>query len=237
MTTRLSSLIIAIFLILNLSTYAFADGSVTGTVKFEGKAPKQRTINMEADAICLAAHKGSVSANTFILGEGNTLGNVFVYVKSGLPKANWALPTEAVVIDQKGCNYSPHVLGVMVGQKVKILNPDGTLHNVHGMCKINQEFNAAMPNFRKEMEKVFNKPEFMFPIRCDVHPWMVAWMAVMPHPFFTVTTADGKFEIKNLPAGTYEIEAWHEKLGTKTVTVIIVDASQQIVDFTFSTIK
>jgi hypothetical protein len=102
------------------------------------------------------------------------------------------------------------------------------------MCKINPEFNAAMPDFRKEMQVSFNKGEFMFPIRCDVHPWMQAWMAVMTHPFFSVTGPDGQFEIKNIPAGTYEIEAWHEKLGSKTATVKVVDNATQKVDFTFS---
>ena len=226
------------------STYALASSSVIGTVKFEGQAPHHRAINMEADAICLAAHKDAVYPQTFLIGEGNTLGNVFVYVKSGdqleipgkrgLTKMDYPAPTEPAILNQKGCDYAPHVLGVMVGQKVKFLNTDGTLHNVHGMCKVNPEFNAAMPNVIKEMEKVFNKPEFMFPVRCDVHPWMVAWMAVMSHPFFTVTTIDGQFEIKNLPAGTYEIEAWHEKLGTKTATIIVKDGANQTIDFTFS---
>ena len=138
------------------------------------------------------------------------------------------------MINQAGCNYSPHVIGVMAGQKVKFLNPDGTLHNVHAMCKINPEFNVAMPDFRKEMEVSFDKPEFMFPVRCDVHPWMQAWMAVMPQPFFALTGPDGKFEIKNIPAGTYTIEAWHEKLKSKTATVTVTDDLTQKVDFTLS---
>jgi hypothetical protein len=108
------------------------------------------------------------------------------------------------------------------------------LHNVHALCQINPEFNEAMPDFRKEMEVTFNHPEFMFQIQCDVHPWMKAWMAVMTHPFFSVTGPGGHYEFNNIPAGTYEIEAWHEKLGTKTTTVTVTDNSTQKINFTFS---
>jgi len=213
--------------------YAFA-GTIEGTIKYDGPVPAPRLIHMDADPICYTINKGNVHSSSLVLGDNNTLGNVFVYVKSGLTEVVSDQGTEPVVVNQAGCNYSPHVIGVMVGQKVKFLNPDGTLHNVHAMCKINPEFNEAMPDFRKEMEVSFNKPEFMFPIRCDVHPWMQAWVAVMAHPFFTVTGSDGKFEIKNVPNGTYVVEAWHEKLGAKTATIIVSDHSTQKADFTFS---
>jgi len=216
---------------------AFAAGTITGTINYDGQAPHVRLIHMDADPICYAVNKGNIHSAVLLLGDKNTLGNVFVYIKSGLAGNNWPVPVDEAVIDQGGCNYSPHVIGVMVGQKVKFLNPDGTLHNVHAMCQINPEFNASMPDFRKEMEVTFNKPEFMFPIQCDVHPWMKAWMAVMEHPFFAVTGADGQFEIKNIPDGTYEIEAWHEKLGTKAVTVTVTSDSIQKVNFTFSSPK
>jgi len=217
-----------------LCTYAFANGSIEGTITYNGPLPHSKLIHMDADPICYAVNKGNVQSQSILVGDNNTLGNVFVYIKSGLAKANYLPPKEAVVINQSGCNYSPHVIGVMAGQNVKFLNPDGTLHNVHAMCKINPEFNASMPDFRKEMQVSFDKQEFMFPIRCDVHPWMQAWMAVMPQPFFAVTAIDGKFEIKNVPPGTYEIEAWHEKLKSKTATVTVTDGAVQKIDFTFS---
>ena len=160
------------------------------------------------------------------------MGNVFVYIKNA-PKGEVKVPTEPVVIDQKGCNYHPHVIGVMVGQPVKILNPDGTLHNVHALAKVNQEFNMAMPKFRTEVTKTFDKPEFMFAIKCDVHPWMNAWISVMPNSYFAVTGADGKFEIKDLPDGTYDVEAWHEKLGTKKGTVTVAGGNGTV-DFSFA---
>jgi plastocyanin len=217
-----------------MATAALAAGSVTGTITFDGKAPNFKPISMDADPVCASKHKDAVMPQTLVLGEGQTMGNVFVYVKSGLTQTKFAPPAEAAVIDQQGCNYIPHVMGVMAGQKLKILNPDGTLHNVHAMSKVNAEFNLAMPKFRTEVEKIFDKPEFMFAMKCDVHPWMLAWVAVMPHPYFTVTKADGKFEIKDLPPGNYEIEAWHEKLGPKTAKVTVTDGGAATADFTFA---
>jgi plastocyanin len=228
------TVILSFIFSVGLCTHAFADGSIVGTVNFEGNTPHSKLIHMDADPICYAVNKGNIYSQAIILGDHNTLGNVFVYIKSGLTNTHYPTPIEVAVINQGGCNYTPHVIGVMVGQKVKFLNPDGTLHNVHVMCQINPEFNASMPDFRKEMTVSFDKPEFMFPVRCDVHPWMQAWMTVMSHPFFAVTGPDGKFEIKNIPAGTYQIEAWHEKLKTKTATVTVTDNAVQKIDFTFS---
>lgn len=208
--------------------------SISGTMKYEGEVPKFKEIKMDADPICLTHHTTPVYPQTLVLGEGNTMANVFVYVKNGLAKKDYPAPAEPVVIDQKGCEYTPHVAGVMIGQTVKILNPDGTLHNVHALCKINPEFNLAMPKFRTETTKVFDKVEFMFPLKCDVHPWMSGWLAVLPHPFFATTKPDGKFKIDDLPAGTYEIEAWHEKLGTQKASVTVTGEETKEISFTFS---
>jgi plastocyanin len=209
-------------------------GTISGTAVYEGKVPSFKPIKMDADPICLTKHSGEIFPQTLVLGEGNTMANVFVQIKSGLSKKNYPAPAEEVVITQEGCQYDPHVMGVMVGQTVKILNPDGTLHNVHALPKVNAEFNLAMPKFRTEMTKVFDKPEFMFPIKCDVHPWMGAWITVMEHPYFAVSQENGQFIITNVPAGTYEVGAWHEKLGTQTATVTVGGDETQTVDFKFS---
>lgn len=233
---KLTQLTVVLGVLMFLAGPVFAGGTVTGVVKFDGTAPNFKAINMDADPICMAAHKDAVLPQTLVLGEGNTMGNIFVYVKNA-PAGDYKAPADPVIIDQKGCNYHPHVLGVMVNQPVKILNPDGTLHNVHALSKVNSEFNMAMPKFRTEVTKTFDKAEFMFAIKCDVHPWMGAWVAVMPNPFFAVTKEDGKFEIKDLPDGTYTIEAWHEKLGVKDVTVTIAGGNAQTADFTFTAPK
>ena len=209
-------------------------GSVTGTVKYEGAVPKLPPIRMDADPGCAKKHDSPVKSEALVLGDGNTIGNIFVRVKSGVPAKDYPAPKEPVVVDQQGCRYIPHVLGVMAGQPLKILNSDGLLHNIHALPKVNKSFNMAMPATRTEAEATFTKEEFMFKVKCDVHPWMGAWVAVMTHPFFDVTAADGKFDIGNLPPGTYEIEAWHEKLKTKTASVTISGDESQTIDFSFS---
>jgi plastocyanin len=212
-----------------------AGATITGTVTYEGKVPKLRVIDMGAEPSCAAKHSPPAKSQALVLGEGNTMANIFVKVKSGLPKKTYDPPKEPVVVDQNGCIYEPHVFGVMVKQPIKFLNSDGILHNVHPLPKKNRTFNLAMPKAIKETVKTFSKvEEEMFIIKCDVHPWMQAYMSVMPHPFYSVTGKDGKFTISGLDAGTYEIEAWHERLGTKTMSVTVKEGETRTVDFTFS---
>ena len=230
-TNKLASLTLMSIFLLASSLWA---ATIAGTVKFEGEAPKFKEIKMDADPICLSHHSTAVYPETLAVGDGNTMANVFVYVKSGLAKKDYPAPGESAELTQSGCMYAPHVFGVMLNQPLKILNPDGTLHNVHVLSKDNPEENIAMPKFRAEMSKTFTKEEFMFPVKCDVHPWMNAYISVMAHPFFSTTKLDGNFSIANLPAGTYEIEAWHEKLGVQTASVTVGAEETKTVDFTFS---
>lgn len=230
---RIYSIFLGIFVLAWFVSCAQA-ASVHGTIKYDGAGPNFKEIKMDADPICQSLHSGPVLPQTLVLGDGNTMANVFVRVKGGLSAKQYPAPTEPVVLDQKGCFYEPHVFGVMVGQPLKILNPDGTLHNVHAMSKVNPEFNLAMPKFRTETTKTFDKEEFIFAFKCDVHPWMLAWGSVMTHPYFAVTKKDGTFTIDNLPAGTYEIEAWQEKLGTQTASVTLAEGESKEISFTFS---
>ena len=203
-------------------------------MSFEGEVPKLKPVSMNADPDCAAKHSEPVMSEMLVLGTGQTLGNVYLSVKGGLPDGSWPVPSEPVVLDQKGCRYDPHVLGVMVGQPFKLLNSDGLLHNVHALPKVNKQFNMAMPASRTEAVETFNSVEDIFTIKCDVHPWMNAFVAVSAHPFFDVTGTDGEFRIGDLPAGTYEIEAWHERLGTRTASVTLGEGASETLDFAFS---
>lgn len=226
---------ILLFLFIAVGTvglpWAFA-ANVTGVITYDGEVPKFKEIKMDADPVCLTHHSGPVYPQMLTLGDNKTLGDVFVHISQGVPEKKYPVPEDAAVLDQKGCMYNPHILGIMVGQPLKVLNPDGTLHNVHAVTKENAEFNIAMPKFRKEITKVFDKPEFMLSMKCDVHPWMGAWITVLSHPFFDVTQDDGKYAIENLPAGEYTVQIWHEKLGTKEAQVTLSDGETKEINFT-----
>lgn len=215
---------------------ALAASSITGTVTFNGKVPNLKPLSMDADPACAKMHSKPVQSEMLVLGKGNTMGNILVWVSKGLPEGKtWPAPKTPVVLDQKGCVYEPHVMGIMVGQPYRILNSDGILHNVHALPKVNRGFNRPMPATVKEASATFDKPEAVFQIKCDVHPWMSAYVGVFTHPFFSVTKEDGKFTIAGLDPGTYEITAWHERLGTQTATVTVGANETKTQDFKFST--
>ena len=217
------------------SGVAFAASSISGTVTFDGKAPNLKPITMDADPACAKKHSGPVPGEMLVLGSGNTMGNIMVYVSKGLPAGKtWPAPKTPAVLDQKGCQYLPHVQGIMIGQPYRILNSDGILHNVHTLPKINRGFNKPMPPTMKETTTAFDKEEPFFQIKCDVHPWMSAYVAVFTHPFFSVTGKDGKFSISGLDAGTYTITAWHERLGTQTATVTVGANETKAQNFKFA---
>jgi len=188
-------------------------GSLTGRVNFDGKAPKKKTLKMNADPICGAAHKEPPYRQSFIMNEEGYLKNVMVYLKDVKYEGN--TPETQAVLDQNGCMYSPHVQGMMSGQELLIKNSDATLHNIHGLPKINSEFNFAMPKVVKEKGIIINKPEHPIYIKCDVHPWMKSYVSVFDHPYFSVTDDTGHYKIDNIPPGTYEVIAWQEKFKDK----------------------
>jgi plastocyanin len=215
---------------------ALAASSITGTVTFVGKAPTLRPLAMEADPVCARKHSGPVPNEMLVLGGGNTMGNILVWVSKGLPAGKtWPAVQKEAVLDQQGCLYKPHVIGMMVGQPLKILNSDALAHNVHTLPKVNKPFNRAMPANLKEVTTKFDKPEPIFQVKCDVHPWMGAYIGVFPHPFYSVTSTDGKFTISGLDPGTYEITAWHERLGTQTASITVGANDKKSHDFKFAT--
>ena len=207
-------------------------GSVAGRIIFEGAVPENALVKMAGDPACVRAHADGLRFEDFVVTNGG-LDNVFVYVKDGLGKYYFDIPTEAVKVDQQGCRYVPHVFGARVGQPIEIANSDETMHNVHAMPKVNREFNFGQHIKGMKNTEVFTTREVMVPFTCNVHPWMKAWGGFVDHPYFAVTSGGGTFELKNLPAGTYTVEAWHEKLPAQTQTVSIREKETKQITFTF----
>jgi plastocyanin len=208
-------------------------GDVGGKVSFDGTAPKGARLKMNADPVCMKAHKEPVVGEEVVVNKNGTLKNVLVYVKDGLGSKKFDTPKEQVEFDQLGCVYTPHVLGIQTGQELVVINSDPTLHNVHSLSKANPAFNVAQPKKGMRLTKKFDKPE-TFKVKCEVHTWMGAWISVFSHPYFAVTGNDGTFQLKKLPPGEYTVEAWHEKYGTQTTKVKVAATGSQSVDFRFA---
>ena len=207
--------------------------TITGKIVFEGTPPKNAVINMDSDPACGAANKGDVTAESIVVDNGG-LRNVFVYIKDGLGnKYLYDAPTAEVTLDQKGCHYVPHVVGLRTTQSLVVLNSDSTMHNVHAMPDNNREFNQGQPVPGMKNTVTFNVPEVLIPFKCDVHAWMHAYIGVVDHPYFAVSGSGGTFELPTIPPGTYTIEAVHEKLGRQTQTVTLGDKDAKAITFTF----
>jgi hypothetical protein len=207
--------------------------TVMGMVKLEGGAPRMPVTQMGADPYCASQHSTPQPDEEVVLGPGGELANVLVYVKNA--PAGGA-PAGPAVLDQKGCKYIPHVSAVMVGQPFQIRNSDNTLHNVNAQPKANPRFNEGQPIQGMVATKRFDKPEMTpFRIKCDVHGWMKSYMAIMPHPYHSVSQMNGNFTIANLPPGNYTLVAWHEKYGQQEQQVTVGPRESKQVSFTFRT--
>src|SRR6202011_1355246 len=202
--------------------------SVSGTVKFDGAAPKAAKIDMSQDSNC----SGSNTAENIIVSGGH-LENVFIYVKEGLGNRTFDVPKEAVSLTQSGCKYKPHVLGVIVGQTIKIVNGDPTTHHIHPTPQDNREWNESQAPKAAPIEKTFAREEIMLPVKCNQHPWMRMYVNAVKSPFYAVTGPDGKFEIKGLPPGEYTVAFVHEKLGEHDQKVTLAAKDSKTVDVTF----
>ena len=214
------------------------EGSLAGTIAFEGAVPAPKPISMDADAAC--SNPGATIEDVVV--KDGKLQNVFIYIKDGkltdkgqnVAALAFDPPSDARVLDQKGCQYTPHVIGIQTGQKLSVTNSDQTAHNVNVQAKSNPQFNQSQPNNAAPIEKTFARAESLIPVKCNVHPWMKSFINVMRHPFYAVSAGDGKFEIKNVPPGTYNVVAWHEKLGEKTQSVTVGAKESKTQDFSFA---
>jgi plastocyanin len=208
-------------------------GSVTGTIKLDGTPPKMKQINMAAEPNCAKEHTTPAMTQDVVPGDNGTLQNVVVYLKGDLGQYSFETPKSPVAIDQKGCQYSPHVLALMTGQPLQVVNSDPTTHNIHPVPKDNREWNESQPPGSAPLNQSFARQEVSVPVKCNVHPWMKAYIAVLSTPYFQVTGNDGSFEIKNVPPGTYTVTAWHELYGTSDQSVTIGPKESKAVSFTF----
>ncbi|MBV8630715.1 MAG: carboxypeptidase regulatory-like domain-containing protein [Silvibacterium sp.] len=207
-------------------------GSISGTIHFAGQPPQRIAIDMAQDPVCGAADANYTEQ--YVVHTGG-LQNVFVYVKDGLGNKLYAPSPNPVTIDQKGCRFVPHVVGVQAGQPVRFTNSDPTMHNVHFTPQVstNQGVDISQPpNGGGEM-RTLPTPELMIPVRCNNHPWMEAFINVAANPFFSVSDADGHFTIRGLPPGSYTIVAVHEKLGEQTATVTVGSKQVATQDFSY----
>lgn len=229
---RISIAVLTIVSVLMFALPSYA-GDVTGKVSFDGAAPKAGRLKMNADPVCMKAHKDAVVSEEVVVNANGTLKNVLLYVKDGLGNKKYDVPATKVEFDQVGCVYIPHVLGIQTGQELVVKNSDPTLHNVHSLSKDNPSFNVAQPKKGMTLTKKFDKPE-TFKVKCEVHTWMGAYIGVFSHPFYAVTGDDGTFTIKKLPAGEYTIEAWHEKFGTQTMKLKVGATGVATADFKYS---
>jgi plastocyanin len=199
--------------------------TVSGTVSFAGTAPKPAKIDMSQDPAC----KGSNESENMVVDNGK-VANVFVYVKDGLGERSFDVPKDSLTIDQKGCRYHPHVLGVMTGQNIEIKNDDQTTHNIHPTPQANREWNESQGPGAPPAVKSFAREEVMLPVKCNQHPWMKMYVNVVKNPFFAVTDNSGKYEIKGLPPGTYTLAFVQEKLGETTQQVTVAPKDSKTVD-------
>ncbi|MFQ6046017.1 MAG: carboxypeptidase regulatory-like domain-containing protein [Gemmatimonadales bacterium] len=206
---------------------------IAGAVRFEGTPPANPEIDMSDEPACAEAH-GEMAVSPQVVVSDGRLANVFVRVTSGLPDGPYPMPSTPAVIDQRGCLYEPRVLGVMVDQPLEIRNSDSLLHNIKAVPSENRGFNISQPTAGMTSTRRFSVPEVMVPFECNVHGWMMAFVGVVEHPYFGTSGTDGAFRIEGLPAGTYTLEAWHERLGTQTAEVTVADGETASVTFTFT---
>ncbi len=227
---RTKQMLPALLTLFVCSSLMFA-GTVNGKVTYTGTPARQKPIDMGKEPSCAKEHATPVTTETVVTGPNNALDNVVVYVSSGAPD-DGQVPAQAVTFEQKGCQYLPHVLVMHTDQELKITNADQTSHNIHPLPKVNREWNKSQPPGSPPISEKYPREEFIS-VKCNVHPWMHGWFAVLKTNHYDVSKGGGDFKLPNLPPGKYTITAWHEDYGTQTADVTITGNETKDVNFTF----
>jgi plastocyanin len=208
-------------------------GGVSGMIKLDGVAPHQRPIDMSKEPGCAAEHKDKpITGEAVVVGPNGGLANVVIYVSQGWHGSEAATsPSEVVNISQKGCQYLPHVVVVEAGQHLKVVNSDQTLHNVHPQPMNNEEWNKSQQPGAQPFDVAWSNPEVAVPIKCNIHPWMRGYVAVVKGPH-AITDRTGSYSLKLSP-GKYTITAWQETYGSQTQNVTVEAGKPAVANFTF----
>ena len=208
-------------------------GAVSGSVQYTGEPGRKVRIRMNADPNCAAKHTSRVYAQDLQISEDGALHNAFVWVKSGLDDYTFQPPAEPVSLDQRGCIYTPHVLGIQAGQVLEVMNNDDTTHNINPSPSNNRDWNVSQAPASVPIQKRFARSEVMIPVKCNVHPWMKSYIGVVAHPYFTVTGSDGGYSLEGLPPGEYTVEVWHERLGAQEQKITVATGQTSALDFSY----
>ena len=205
-------------------------GTISGKVTYTGTPAKQKPIDMSKEPSCAKQHATPITTETVVTGSNNILENVIVYISAGADDAN--APSQTVTFTQKGCQYIPHVIALHTGQQLQVINGDQTSHNIHPLAKVNREWNKSQPPGSPAIQEKFDSPEFIS-VKCNIHPWMHGWFAVLKTNHYSITGDSGGFSLPNLPAGKYTVTAWHEDYGTRTQDVTITGSETKSIEFSF----
>jgi len=227
---RNKQMLVALLVLLVFPALMFA-GTVSGKVTYTGTPAKQKPIDMSKEPTCAKQHATPLTTETVVTGPNNALDNVVVYISAGANDEG-QVPQQAVTFEQKGCQYLPHVLAMHTNQELKVVNDDQTSHNIHPLAKANREWNKSQPPGTPPISEKYDKPEFIS-VKCNVHPWMHGYFAVLNTSHYDITQGGGDFKLPNLPPGKYTITAWHEDYGTQTADVTITGNETKEVNFTF----
>ena len=208
-------------------------GSISGEIRYTGKRPVRKAIDMSNDPACVEAHHGKAVDESLVVSPNGSLANAFIYVKEGLQGKHFEAPSTPIVIDQNGCWFRPRIVGIQTGQVFEVRNSDPVTHNIHPMAQINREWNHSQGAGDPPMVRKFLKPEVMIRVKCNVHSWMHAFIGVVDNPYFAVSKENSSYSIENLPPGTYTIGFWQEALGTQERQITVAPHSNTQVNLTF----